>query len=208
MKTYNDQENFWHKDYSEEYIKKNSSFNSDLLKEGWRKILKNVDSPKSILECGANVGRNIDFLNSEFNDSNISAIEISSDACSILSKKFPNLNLFNGSILDSKFVPNSFDLVFTMGVLIHINPDELLKNLDVIQSYTNKYLVIGEYFNRTPTKLPYQGQEDKLFKRDFGKLILENFKDDFKLVDYGFLWGHIYDSAGFDDITWWVFERI
>lgn len=27
---------------------------------------------------------------------------------------------------------------------------------------------------------------------------------DVELVDYGFLWGHIYDDAGFDDITWWV----
>jgi hypothetical protein len=21
------------------------------------------------------------------------------------------------------------------------------------------------------------------------------------------LWGHIYDVAGFDDITWWLFEK-
>jgi len=28
-----------------------------------------------------------------------------------------------------------------------------------------------------------------------------------ELVDYGFLWGHIYDSAGFDDITWWLFKK-
>jgi hypothetical protein len=53
--------------------------------------------------------------------------------------------------------------------------------------------------------LDYQGEKDKLFKRDFGKLVVENFS--VKLLDYGFLWGHIYDSAGFDDITWWVFEK-
>ena len=41
--------------------------------------------------------------------------------------------------------------------------------------------------------------------RDFGKLFLENFP--VKLIDYGFLWGHIYDHAGFDDITWWVFKK-
>lgn len=34
---------------------------------------------------------------------------------------------------------------------------------------------------------------------------IENFE--VSLVDYGFLWGHIYDSAGFDDITWWLFEK-
>jgi hypothetical protein len=34
---------------------------------------------------------------------------------------------------------------------------------------------------------------------------MENFP--LKLLDYGFLWGHLYDSAGFDDITWWLFEK-
>ena len=53
--------------------------------------------------------------------------------------------------------------------------------------------------------LPYQGEENKLFKSDFGKLFIENFP--VKLVNYGFLWGHLYDNAGFDDITYWVFEK-
>ena len=64
---------------------------------------------------------------------------------------------------------------------------------------------MGEYFSRTPVSIEYQGEKDKLFKRDFGKLFIENF--DVKLLDYGFLWGHIYDVAGFDDVTWWLFEK-
>jgi hypothetical protein len=55
--------------------------------------------------------------------------------------------------------------------------------------------------------LSYKGEDDKLFKRDFGKFVLEHFGDKLTLVDYGFLWGHIYDDGGFDDITWWVFEK-
>ena len=53
--------------------------------------------------------------------------------------------------------------------------------------------------------LEYQGEKDRLFKRDFGKFFIENFP--VTLVDYGFLWGHIYDKAGFDDITWWLFKK-
>jgi hypothetical protein len=64
---------------------------------------------------------------------------------------------------------------------------------------------MGEYFNRTPVSIEYQGKRDQLFKRDFGKLFIENFE--VNLIDYGFLWGHIYDSAGFGDITWWLFEK-
>ena len=71
--------------------------------------------------------------------------------------------------------------------------------------YSNRYILIGEYFNRTPIGLEYQGQSNKLFKRDFGKLVVENFAVD--IVDYGFLWGHLYDAAGFDDVTWWLFKK-
>jgi hypothetical protein len=72
-------------------------------------------------------------------------------------------------------------------------------------NYSKKYIVMGEYFNRTPAMIEYHGEKDKLFKMDIGKLFIENFP--VSLVDYGFLWGHIYDSAGFDDVTWWVFEK-
>jgi hypothetical protein len=95
--------------------------------------------------------------------------------------------------------------VFTMGVLIHINPDQLLEHMSKMYGYSKKYILIGEYFNRIPISIEYQGEKEKLFKRDFGKLFIENF--DVNLVDYGFLWGHIYDIAGFDDITWWLFEK-
>jgi hypothetical protein len=51
----------------------------------------------------------------------------------------------------------------------------------------------------------YNGEDDRLYKRDFGKLFIESFN--VELVDYGFLWGHIYDKSGFDDITWWLFKK-
>ena len=86
-----------------------------------------------------------------------------------------------------------------MGVLIHINPDQLKAHMEKMYNYSSKYILIGEYFNRTPITIEYRGENERLFKRDFGKLFIENFEC--KLVDYGFLWGHIYDSAGFDDFV-------
>jgi hypothetical protein len=68
-----------------------------------------------------------------------------------------------------------------------------------------KYIIIGEYFNRTPISIEYHGEQEKLFKRDWGKFVVENF--DVTVIDYGFLWGHEFDEAGFDDITYWVFAK-
>jgi hypothetical protein len=70
---------------------------------------------------------------------------------------------------------------------------------------SKQYILIGEYFNRTPMMIEYRGQQNKLFKRDFGRYFIENLP--VALVDYGFLWGHLYDQAGFDDINWWLFRK-
>jgi pseudaminic acid biosynthesis-associated methylase len=190
----NNQEKFWAEKYSDEYIKKNSKFNTELGIEAWIKMLNKTNNIKNLLECDCNI----------LSETEKSVIEISSQALEIA--KINNIikNSFNGSIIDAEF-KEKFDLVFTMGVLIHIHPQDLIKNMKKIFDLSKNYILIGEYFNRTPTSLKYQGEDDKLFKNDFGKIFQTNF--DVKLVDYGFLWGHIYDSAGFDDFTWWLFKK-
>ncbi len=90
-------------------------------------------------------------------------------------------------------------------MLIHIPPDDLLDVMAKMYEWSAKYVVIAEYFNRTPVSIEYQGRPNLLFKRDFGAMFADNFN--VNLVDYGFLWGRIFDAAGFDYITWWLFEK-
>lgn len=204
MQYNNPQEKFWSEQYSDEYIKKNSKFNTELGLEGWNKMLNKTKNIQNLLECGCNIGRNINFLNIILPKVEKSVIEISSQALEIALKNNKIKSSFNGPIVDAKF-EEKFDLVFTMGVLIHIHPNDLIKNMAKIFDLSKNYILIGEYFNRTPVSIKYQGEDDRLFKNDFGKIFQTNFN--LKLVDYGFLWGHIYDSAGFDDFTWWLFKK-
>lgn len=163
-------------------------------------MLRKTRDIASVLECGCNIDRNISFLNEVAPRAQISIVEISKPAFDLVSRRYDLVESFNGSILESRLTPSSFDLVFTMGVLIHINPDQLLPTMAKIFEYSSRYVLIGEYLNRTPTMIEYRGEQNRLFKRDFGKLFIENFA--VSLVDYGFPWGHVYDAAGFDDITW------
>lgn len=202
----NEQQKFWSNTYADEYIKKNSQFDQEKGIAAWKLMLHKTEPVNSILECGCNIGRNIDFLNEVLPQASKSIIEISQSAFEFVTSRHDLANAFNGAIEDSNLEDRSFDLVFTMGVLIHIHPDNLLKNMERMYKLSSGYILMGEYFNRTPVMLDYQGQKDKLFKRDFGKLFIENFP--VKLVDYGFLWGHLYDKAGFDDVTWWLFKKI
>lgn len=200
----NEQQSFWANEYADEYIKKNSSFDHRLGVACWKTMLARANNISSLLECGCNIGRNISFLETALPDAKKSIIEISKPAFDFVNEHFMLEQSFHGSIIDSDF-KETFDLVFTMGVLIHISPDDLIPNMRKIFGYSSRYILLGEYFNRTPVMIEYQGQRNKLFKRDFGKLFAESFP--VTIVDYGFLWGHLYDNAGFDDITWWLFEK-
>jgi pseudaminic acid biosynthesis-associated methylase len=204
--TLNQQEQFWAKTYASDYIKKNSSFDLKKGIEAWNKMSLQIPNIKNILECGCNIGKNLNCLNRVYPQAKKSIIEISKPAYDHVLKTYNVKNAYNGSIISSNFSLNYFDLVFTMGVLIHISPKNLIANMKKMFDYSNKYILIGEYFNRQPTTIIYQGLSNKLFKCDFGKIFINNFN--VKLIDYGFLWGHLYDNAGFDDITWWLFEKI
>lgn len=205
MNARNEQEAFWSETYAEDYIRKNSEFDEALGVEAWRRMLAGAETVESLLECGCNIGRNLRFLETVLPQARKSAIEISEPAYRYVTGAFDLDRSFNGPILEAPFEPGAFDLVFTMGVLIHVHPDNLAATMAKMHALSRRYVLIGEYFNRTPVMLEYQGEKDKLFKRDFGKAFIES--HDVRLVDYGFLWGHIYDPAGFDDITWWLFEK-
>jgi spore coat polysaccharide biosynthesis protein SpsF len=201
----NEQEAFWAETYADDYIRKNAHFDHKAGVEAWRRMLAKADGVESLLECGCNIGRNLQFLSDVVPGASKSVIEISEPAFRFVTREFALDQAFNGPIVDAPFEPGSFELVFTMGVLIHIHPDHLLANMRKMFDLSSRYVLIGEYFNRTPVMIDYQGEKDRLFKRDFGKLFIETY--DARLLDYGFLWGHIYDAAGFDDITWWLFEK-
>lgn len=201
----NEQEHFWTELYAEDYIRKNSQFDKELGVQCWERMLASAEDFNSVLECGCNIGRNIEFLLSARPNLQISIIELSQPAFQIASQRFDLDCKFNGSIINSNFNKN-FDLVFSIGVLIHVHPKDLLSNMSAMFSHSSRYILIGEYFSRNLVRLEYQGEANKLFKADYGKVFMENFN--VKLVDYGFLWGHLYDEAGFDDITWWLFEKV
>lgn len=201
----NEQQIFWKEHYAKDFISKNDNYDLAGGIKCWATMLHRADKINSALECGSNVGKNIRVLNNLLPSTSKSIIEISPDAYKIIIERYELQQSFNGPIVESSFKENEFDLVYTMGVLIHIHPDDLLANMQKMFDYSGNYILMGEYFNRTPVMIEYHGEKDKLFKRDFGKMFMENFP--VELVDYGFLWGHLYDQAGFDDITYWLFRK-
>ncbi len=130
------------------------------------------------------------------------AVEINKKACAELNK-IQGVEVLNSSILD--YTPiKTYDLSFTCGVLIHINPNELKQVYEKLYKSSHKYIFIHEYYSLQPVEINYRGHSDRLFKRDFADEILKQYSD-LKLVNYGFFYHN--DENINDDTNWFLFQK-
>jgi len=201
----NDQQKFWAGKFGKEYVSRNSiqrlSKNSIAL---FSKIFINKIPPKECLEFGANIGANLLAFKTLFPKIKTCGVEINKYAFQHLAKIIGKNNSYNQSI--ESFKKNKkYDLVFTKGVLIHINPENLNKIYEKLFKMSKKYILIIEYYNPKPVKISYRGHSDKLFKRDFAGEIMKKYKS-LKLIDYGFIY-HGDLSFPQDDLTWFLLEK-
>jgi pseudaminic acid biosynthesis-associated methylase len=201
-----DQEYFWAGQFGDDYILRNKE--PELLASNLRlfsEALKNTGKLKSMIEFGANIGLNLRAIKLLSPQTQISAIEINTQAAKELEAITDKENIHNISIFE--FCENrKYDLVLTKGVLIHINPSMLDLVYEKLYSHASKYILICEYYNPVPVSIPYRGHENRLFKRDFAGEILDKYTD-VKLVDYGFFYKR--DKAfPMDDITWFLLEKM
>ena len=199
-----EQEEFWAGEFGNTYINCNNDFqiiagNVNLFS----KILTRTNSVKSIIEFGANIGLNLIALKQLFPNCIFSAVEINETACTELKKK-DWINTFNESILSFE-TNEKYDLVFSKGVLIHINPDELKVVYQKLYDSSSKYILIIEYYNPSPVGISYRGQSGKLFKRDFAGEILKLYPT-LELIDYGFSY-HLDPNFPQDDLNWFLLKK-
>ena len=198
-----EQEEFWASDFGDAYISRNQSM--QLLASNtvlFAKIFSSIDTvPQTFLEIGANVGMNVRAIQTLVPDSQFTGIEINKQACEILSTT--GCNVLESSIQDAK-ISVKFDFVFSKGVLIHLSPDQLNSTYKKMYDWSNRFILIAEYYNPVPVALSYRGNADRLFKRDFAGEFLDLFPD-LILRDYGFSYHR--GKYPQDDINWFLLEK-
>lgn len=168
------------------------------------KIFRGVQSVRSVIEFGANIGLNLEAIKLLLPNVELAAIEINKSAIEEL-KKIDSVEVYASSILD--FEPDiTRELSLSKGVLIHINPDELQGGYDKLYHSSYRYICIAEYYNPTPVEVPYRGHSGKLFKRDFAGEMLDKYPD-LQLMDYGFIY-HRDNNFPQDDMTWFLLEKV
>jgi pseudaminic acid biosynthesis-associated methylase len=200
-----EQEKFWAGDFGNEYTTRNTGEKLLASKTALLvRLLSRTHDIGSVLELGCNVGLNLVALRRLLPAAKLSAVEINTEAAAKAREQNPGADIQQGSILDFKAAQQA-DLVFTFGVLIHIDPPELPAVYDLMFRTSNRYIVIAEYYNPSPVEVVYRGHSGRLFKRDFAGELMERHPS-VRLVDYGFVYRR--DPVfPYDDTTWFVMEK-
>jgi len=200
-----EQEEFWAGTFGEEYISRNNS--KGLLASNinfFSKALRAAGRPESLIEFGANIGMNLQAIQTLYPGIKLHGIEINKAASEELAKVISSENVSNASIFDYED-KSKYDVSLIKGVLIHINPGMLNIVYEKLYEASSKYILVCEYYNPSPVVISYRGHSDRLFKRDFAGELMAKYKD-VVLVDYGFVYKR--DPAfPQDDITWFLLEK-
>lgn len=199
-----EQESFWNGSFGDEYVERNRS--AQLLASNvalFSKLLGRTTGVGSALELGANIGMNMKALKTLRDGMKLAGVEINHSAAEQL-RQIEGVEVFEGSILDVE-LEQRWELTFTKGVLIHINPEQLKHVYERLYRYSSRYVAVIEYYNPSPVEISYRGHAGRLFKRDFAGELMELYPD-LKLLDYGFVWRRD-PSFPQDDLTWFLFEK-
>jgi spore coat polysaccharide biosynthesis protein SpsF len=199
-----EQEKFWAGEFGDDYISRNVGRGMVASNIAFfSRILERARSVRSAIEFGANIGLNLQALRALLPDVALSAIEINRKAAEEL-EKLGGIKVYPQSILE--FEPDQpHDLALIKGVLIHINPECLPDVYDRLYRSSGRYICVAEYYNPSPVEVPYRGNREKLFKRDFAGEMLDRFPD-LLLLDYGFTY-HRDPQFPQDDLTWFLMEK-
>ena len=168
----------------------------------WRTLLSDIDLA-SVLEVGCNVGGNFRWLVELLPEARLAAVDVNEAALVRVRGSFPSVDAVRAAATSLPFDDNTFDLVFTTGVLIHLPDEALGEAMTEIVRCSSRYVLCGEYHADEDVEIPYRGVSGALFKRDYGRLYTARFPQ-LRLLAQGLLPREL---GGWDDLAWWLFDQ-
>lgn len=193
-------ERLWGGPFGDAYVGRNAHLD-ERRTAFWRDLFADL-AVRSVLEVGCGQGANLKPIAALSTAPDVWGIDINETALAKLRVNVTGVNAVRGVVRELPFRDRWFDLVFTMGVLIH-QPDETLPLVMAeIVRCSRRYVLWGEYVASERTEVPYHGEPGALVKREFGRIYGELFPE-LIVCREGFLG----TDEGFDRITWQLLER-
>lgn len=204
----NKQGRVWAGEFGNQYTKRNEIDYKKHLPI-WRETLKEFGPtyPQlSVLEVGCNRGHNLralSFLGVGYGKFLYPiGIDINKSALDIARKTYCTVQ--HGDALAIPFETNTFDLVFTMGVLIHIAPENLATAIREIYRVSGRFILAIEYPADEEIVVSYHGNNDMLWKRDFQSEFTTTCPS-LQLIKH-WSWG-TEEKPFYDRLDGWLFEK-
>lgn len=181
----------WRGEFGNEYTDRNQV---DWMKRAmfWDRIITTTGA-RSVFEMGCNAGWNLSAIREFHPQVRVTGSDINERA--LEQAHAAGLTTYN--CLDFRAVPGKFDLVFTAGVLIHIEPAHVREVMAALIDKSFRWVLAIEYESEYEEAIPYRGHADKCWKRPYHKLYMDL---GLHLVDRS-------SPAGFDNCTAWLFEK-
>lgn len=152
---------FWKKE-SEKYVMRTLPYSHPYRLE-YAKFLLQLH-PKKILEVGCNACQNllaIYTLNPH--------VELYGCDIAPVAVEPPNLDIREASVYDLPYLDNFVDMVFTLGLLMHIPPSAIKQAVSEIVRVSSEYIVIREDAEILGDG-SYQGELNAIFTHDYPAL--------------------------------------
>lgn len=191
-------ERLWAGEFGDRYVERNRGDGED---RGclWLPLLAKFPVATA-LEVGCNIGLNLKWLRSAGTYS--VGIDLNHGALRQLRAETPGGRVAVATGRSLPFRDAAFELVFTMGVLIHVDGAVLPDVMSEIVRCSARYVLCCEYFAAEPMDVPYRGIPGALYKRDFGSLYRRSAAG-LQLRDTGELTREEFGDA----MTFWLFEK-
>lgn len=191
----------WTGKFGDDYTERNKTFPYEKRRDFFQNLVR-ANELKSVLEVGCNWGQNLALI-APYLPSPWRAwgVDINDSALLYGKQRNPKLQLCKASGFNLPFKDESFDLVFTAGVLIHQKPDEIDSFMQEIIRVARKYVLAIEYAGEVFEEIPYRGEDEALFKGPYGQVYEKRYG--LRLLSDGFLG----PESGFDNTTMWLLGK-
>ena len=177
----------WQGDFGRDYTDRNF-LTPQQVDDLWRKnygvsrtdlnlrFFQGVPKEARILEVGCNIGNQL-LLLQQLGYSNLHGVEVQAYALDIARSRAHGISLVQSTAFDIPYKDQYFDLVFTAGVLIHIDPADLPVALAEIHRCTRSLIIGTEYYAPKITEVTYREHRGLLWKTDYAQEYLSRFPD-------------------------------
>ena len=187
-------EQFWAGSFGNQYTDRNRVKYHERM-PFWLRVLERTQ-PASVLEVGANAGWNLRAIRGLAQGVKLSGIDVNLQA--VQEAQDCGLNVAVCPAADvGRLWPDSADLVFTAGVLIHIPPEQLPEVMASIIQASRRWVLAVEYSAEVEEPVEYRGHADRLWRRPFGRL--------YEGLGLRLVWSGPAD--GFDNCCAWLLSK-